>query len=62
MGSAGRPLHDAEGLEAFSDEIRQQLGADGRLEVLDCHINDAAFVERVLQVFDEWVAQGIIRR
>ena len=57
----GGPLHDAEGLEAFSNEIRQQLGGDGRLEALDCHINDAAFVERVLQVFDEWVELDIIR-
>lgn len=56
----GGPLHDAEGLGAFCDEIRQLFRGDDRLEVLDCHINDAEFVERVLQVFDEWVERGII--
>ena len=27
---------------------------------LDCHINDKEFVNKVLEIFDEWVEQGII--
>ena len=27
---------------------------------LDCHINDAAFAEAALAIFDNWVADGTI--
>jgi uncharacterized protein (UPF0261 family) len=30
------------------------------LHVVDAHINDAAFSAVALQVFDRWVAQGLI--
>jgi uncharacterized protein (UPF0261 family) len=33
-----------------------------RLEVLDAHINDDAFTDRVLAIFDEWVEAGHIPR
>jgi uncharacterized protein (UPF0261 family) len=32
-----------------------------RLLEIDAHINDTAFSDAVLQVFDEWVAAGVVR-
>ncbi len=56
----GGPLHDAEGLAAFVDEIRTHCPDNVTLIELDSHINDAAFSDRVLADFDAWVAAGII--
>ena len=58
----GQEAHDPEGLAAFVDEARKVM--PGRVEMtdLDCHINDEAFVEAVLARFDQWVADGVVRR
>lgn len=56
----GEPLHDADGLAAFCDEIRQSIKAPVRLVELDAHINDTAFTDTVLSIFDGWVAEGRI--
>jgi len=56
----GEPLHDPEGLAAFTEAIRAAVPAGTRCEALDLHINDAAFCEAALRVFDEWVAQGLV--
>lgn len=58
----GGPLHDPEGLAALVDELPRCLPAKVQLVALDAHINDAAFHEAALQVFDAWVAQGLIPR
>lgn len=55
----GEPLHDPEGLAAFTAALRDSVGAT-RLIELDAHINDAAFCEAALQVFDAWVADGTV--
>ncbi|WP_395345880.1 Tm-1-like ATP-binding domain-containing protein [Variovorax sp. UC122_21] len=55
----GEPLHDPEGLAAFTGALRDSVGAT-RLIELDAHINDAAFCEAALQVFDAWVADGTV--
>lgn len=57
----GAPLNDAQGLAAFVDEIRSHK-ADLPVIELDAHINDAAFTDAVLAVFDDWVARGLIAR
>ena len=56
-------LLDPEGLEAFSTELQACMaGADRapglEFHALDLHINDNAFCEAALQVFDRWVAEG----
>ena len=56
----GEPLHDAVGLAAFCDEMRSASWQSVRFIELDAHINDPAFVQAVLQVFDAWVAEGRI--
>ncbi len=56
----GADLHDAAGLAAFCDEIRRGCPADVALHEVDGHINDAVFCERALEIFDGWVAEGIV--
>lgn len=56
----GEPLHDAEGLAAFVDGMRAAVPATTRCIEIDAHINDPAFVDAALQVFDGWVAQGLV--
>ena len=56
----GQPAHDPEGLAAMMDEFGTAI--DGSIEVsrLDCHINDQEFADKALEVFDGWVASGVI--
>lgn len=56
----GADLHDAKGLSAFMDELRNTCPDNVTKVELDCHINDAEFAEKALAIFDEWVAQGIV--
>lgn len=56
----GQPLHDPEGLAALVSELRSRVSASTRLVEIDGHINDAAFAQSALQVFDGWVADGLI--
>lgn len=56
----GGPLQDAAGLAAFCDEIRACCPANVTLLELDAHINDAAFADAALQVFDGWRADGTL--
>ena len=57
----GADLHDAEGLAAFCDAIRQDCPGNVTLHEIAAHINDAAFCAAALAVFDEWLADGTIR-
>lgn len=57
----GAPLHDADGLSAFIDEIRVLCPENVTLVELDSHINDADFADKVLEIFDGWVTDGTVR-
>ncbi len=58
---AGQPLHDASGLEAFIAALRgESWGAVEQVEI-DAHINDTAFSDAALAVFDRWVSSGRVR-
>jgi uncharacterized protein (UPF0261 family) len=56
----GEPLHDADGLAAFIAAMRAAVAPPVRCIELDAHINDAAFCDAALAVFDEWVLQGLV--
>jgi uncharacterized protein (UPF0261 family) len=58
----GEPLHDPAALGAFVDEMRKAVPRNVRLIELDAHINDNAFTDAALAVFDEWVRDGVIAR
>lgn len=57
----GADLHDPGGLAAFCDEMRAACPATTELAEIDAHINDAAFAETALKIFDGWVASGVVR-
>lgn len=59
---AGGLLSDPAALAAFCDELRTHCPQNVTLVELDAHINDAAFTEAALRQFDDWIAQGIVRR
>ncbi|MBD3666103.1 Tm-1-like ATP-binding domain-containing protein [Sulfitobacter sp. TSTF-M16] len=56
----GGPAHDPEAFDAFCDEMRQVMTAPLRFSEIDCHINDQAFADTVLAIFDGWVADGTV--
>ncbi|MGL4280083.1 MAG: Tm-1-like ATP-binding domain-containing protein [Albidovulum sp.] len=58
----GNDLHDAEGLAAFIDTMEKDCPANVELREIDAHINDPAFAEAALAVFDDWCAKGIVKR
>ncbi len=56
----GAGLHNPKGLAAFCDEIRAACPPSTRLHAPDTHINDPAFAEAALAIFDAWCAEGLI--
>ena len=56
----GGAFHDAEGLAEFAKTIRRNVQPPIELHEIDAHINDEAFSEVVLEIFDRWLAQGLI--
>ncbi len=58
----GEALHDPEGLAALCDELPRQLAPNTEYIEVDAHINDEAFCDAALAVFDRWVGQGLVPR
>lgn len=58
----GEPAHDPDGLAAFVDEMRRVITPPVALTEVDAHINDQAFADKALEIFDGWVAEGIVKR
>ncbi|MDQ6437490.1 Tm-1-like ATP-binding domain-containing protein [Mesorhizobium sp. LHD-90] len=56
----GEPLHEPEATGAFVDEMRRNVPANAELHEIDAHINDRAFVAKTLEIFDRWVAAGVV--
>ncbi|MBX5041302.1 Tm-1-like ATP-binding domain-containing protein [Rhizobium lentis] len=57
----GMPAHDPEALAEMVDEYKKVMVNPVELSVLDCHINDLAFSEKVLEIIDGWIADGTIK-
>lgn len=57
----GQEAHDPEAFNAFCDEMRAQMTDPIQFTELDCHINDQAFADKALEIFDAWVADGTIK-
>jgi uncharacterized protein (UPF0261 family) len=56
----GGSAHDPEGLDAFLDEMRQAIRPPLLMTEIDAHINDQAFADTALAVFDAWMADGTV--
>lgn len=56
----GAPLHDAEGFRIQVETFRELIGDPVEFIELDAHINDKAFSDAVMRLFDEMVEAGAI--
>ena len=56
----GEPMRDVEAMQAFLDETRKTNTGATQLREIDAHINDEAFAEAALEIFDGWVAAGLV--
>ena len=54
----GNPLHDPVGLSVLCAELVEASDETIQLIETDAHINDQAFADLALQIFDGWVKQG----
>jgi len=52
----GADLYDKAGLDAFLSELRDTLPSNVDTYSVDAHINDPAFAEKALEIFDAWRA------
>ncbi len=59
--TVGMPAHDPEALATMVEAYKAEMTAPVELTVMDCHINDLAFSEKVVEIIDGWVADGTIR-
>ena len=57
---AGADLHNQAGLNAFLQEMENTLPSTVVAHRIDCHINDAEFADKALEIFDSWRASGLI--
>lgn len=58
----GGDCHDPEGLDAFLTELRGTVAGTVSVSETDAHINDPEFSALALDIFDRWVAEGIVPR
>lgn len=54
----GADLHDPVAHAAYMDEFRNTIKAPVEFHDLPVHINDDAFVDAALAIFDRWIEQG----
>jgi uncharacterized protein (UPF0261 family) len=56
----GEPLYEPDALAAFVEEMRAAVPASVEMHEVAGHINDPAFAAKALEIFDRWVAEGIV--
>jgi len=58
----GEPLHEPEALDAFLVEMRKAMPGAVDFTEVDAHINAPEFALKAMEVFDRWVAEGIVEK
>jgi uncharacterized protein (UPF0261 family) len=56
----GADLHNPDGLAAFLTELETTLPGNVQAHRIPCHINDADFANKALEIFDGWCAAGLV--
>lgn len=56
----GDVAYDPQGLSAFTDEVRKVMKGSIAYTEIDAHINDQAFADTALEIFDAWCADGTV--
>lgn len=56
----GEPMHAPDALAAFLQEARATAPGNAEMIEIDAHINDRAFADAALRIFDRWAADGAI--
>ena len=56
----GADLHNQAGLDAFLQELEDTLPSNVDAHRIECHINDAAFADKALEIFDGWRTSGLV--
>ena len=57
----GADLHNPESPVAFLDAVEAALPEYIETYRIPCHINDDAFAEKALKIFDDWCADGKVK-
>lgn len=58
----GGDLHAPTDLAAFAKALKNNIKHPVELIEVNAHINDKAFADKALEIFDAWVANGIIKK
>ena len=58
----GGEAHDPEGLAAMVDEARKVMPGRVAMTEVKAHINDPEFSDAVLRLFDQWLADGTVKK
>lgn len=58
----GLPMHDPPARDAFFDALHAHLPPGMQTTAVDAHINDDAFTDAALAVFDRWLDAGVVPR
>lgn len=57
----GEPGYNPEGLASFNNTLKNSDFGEASVETLSCHIGDQEFADKVIEKFDQWVEQGIVK-
>ena len=58
----GADLYDPDGLAAFCETFKESCPSNVELHTVDAHINDELFAKKALEIFDDWVEQGLVSK
>ena len=56
----GGDAYDPDGLKAFISALKETVSKSVIFTEIDAHINDTAFTDKALEIFDKWVEDGIV--
>jgi len=56
----GGPLHDQVAIDGMADAFAAAIQPPVELVDLDAHLNDPLFSATALEIFDQWIADGVI--